>query len=90
MVVGPSPTTIFDLKTALKGAVFYHPDFHFPISSAILSHNGIFTTGVRKMGKKVTIKLETGTVYQKDEGGTYYFRYQVRKERKCVSLKTQN
>lgn len=25
------------------------------------------------MGKKVTIKLETGTVYQKDEGGTYYF-----------------
>lgn len=42
------------------------------------------------MGKKFTIKLETGTVYQKDEGGTYYFRYQVRKERKCVSLKTQN
>ena len=42
------------------------------------------------MGKKVTIKLETGTVYQKEEGGTYYFRYQVRKERKCVSLKTQN
>lgn len=29
------------------------------------------------MGKKVTIKLETGTVYQKEEGGTYYFRYQL-------------
>lgn len=42
------------------------------------------------MGKKTTIKLDIGTVYQKDEGGTYYFRYQVRKERKCVSLKTQN
>lgn len=25
------------------------------------------------MGKKVTIKLETGTVYQKDEGGTITF-----------------
>ena len=42
------------------------------------------------MGKKTTIKLDIGTVYQKNEGGTYYFRYQVRKERKCVSLKTQN
>ena len=42
------------------------------------------------MGKKNKIKLETGTVYQKEEGGTYYFRYQVNHERKCVSLKTQN
>jgi len=42
------------------------------------------------VGKKTTIKLDIGTVYQKNEGGTYYFRYQVRKERKCVSLKTQN
>ena len=29
------------------------------------------------MGKKNKIKLETGTVYQKEEGGTYYFRYQL-------------
>lgn len=42
------------------------------------------------MGKKARIKLETGTVYQKEEGGTYYFRYQIKHERKCVSLKTQN
>ena len=32
-----------------------------------------------------SIKLETGTVYQTEKGGTYYFRYQVNKERKCVS-----
>ena len=31
-----------------------------------------------------SIKLETGTVYQTEKGGTYYFRYQVNKERKCV------
>lgn len=42
------------------------------------------------MGKKVRIKLDTGTVYQTEEGGTYYFRYQVKHERKCVSLKTRN
>ncbi|MBS1371266.1 MAG: tyrosine-type recombinase/integrase [Lentisphaeria bacterium] len=42
------------------------------------------------MGKKVRIKLDTGTVYQTEEGGTYYFRYQVNHERKCVSLKTRD
>lgn len=42
------------------------------------------------MGKKASIKLETGTVYQKEEDGTYYFRYQVQHERKCVSLKTKS
>ena len=36
------------------------------------------------------IKLETGTVYQTSKGGNYYFRYQVKGERKCVSLKTAN
>ena len=39
-------------------------------------------------GKKV--KLETGTVYQKQENGTYYFRYQLNGQRKAVSLKTKN
>ena len=39
-------------------------------------------------GKKV--KLETGTVYQKKENGTYYFRYQLNGQRKAVSLKTKN
>ncbi len=42
------------------------------------------------MGKKNKLKLDIGTIYQKEEGGIYYFRYQVRKERKCVSLKTKN
>ena len=42
------------------------------------------------MGKKCKVKLDVGTVYQKEEGGTYYFRYQVQHERKCVSLKTSN
>ena len=37
-----------------------------------------------------SIKLETGTVYQTEKGGTYYFRYQVNKERKCVSLRPRN
>ena len=37
-----------------------------------------------------SIKLETGTVYQTEKGGTYYFRYQVNKERKCVMLKLPN
>lgn len=40
------------------------------------------------MGKKCKVKLDVGTVYQKEEGGTYYFHYQVQHERKCVSLKT--
>ena len=31
------------------------------------------------------IKLETGTVYQTEKGGNYYFfRYQIRGDRKCV------
>ena len=42
------------------------------------------------MGKKCKVKLDVGTVYQNEEGGTYYFRYQVQHERKCVSLKTSN
>lgn len=42
------------------------------------------------MGKRATVKLDIGTVYQKEEGGTFYFRYQVQKERKCVTLKTKN
>ena len=36
------------------------------------------------------IKLELGTIYQKEVGGTYYFRYQINGERKAVSLKTSN
>lgn len=36
------------------------------------------------------IKLELGTIYQKEDGGTYYFRYQINGERKAVSLKTRN
>ena len=40
------------------------------------------------MGKKCKVKLDVGTVYQKEEGGTYYFRYQVQHERKCVIRKT--
>jgi len=36
------------------------------------------------------IKLEIGTVYQKEANGTYYFRYQLNGQRKAVSLKTGN
>ena len=47
--------------------------------------------GKRKMDSDLhRIKLETGTVYQTSKGGNYYFRYQVKGERKCVSLKTAN
>jgi integrase len=42
------------------------------------------------MGKKQTIKLEKGTIYQKEENGTYYYRFQVNGQRKTVSLKTKN
>ena len=35
------------------------------------------------------IKLEIGTVYQKTVNGSYYFRYQVKGQRKAVSLKTK-
>ena len=47
--------------------------------------------GKRKVDSDLhRIKLETGTVYQTKKGGTYYFRYQVKGTRKCVSLKTAN
>ena len=36
------------------------------------------------------IKLKVGTVYQKEENGIYYFRYQVNGKRKAVSLGTRN
>jgi integrase len=36
------------------------------------------------------IKLETGTVYQKEDGGKYYFRYQLNRQRKAVCLQTRN
>ena len=36
------------------------------------------------------IKLDVGTVYQKEEGGGYYFRYQINGARKAISLKTRN
>ncbi len=41
------------------------------------------------MGKN-SVKLKRGTIYQKEEGGTYYFRYQVNGKRKAVSLKTNS
>ena len=45
--------------------------------------------GKRKMDSDLhRIKLETGTVYQISKGGNYYFRYQVKGERKCVTKAT--
>ncbi|MGE4300532.1 MAG: tyrosine-type recombinase/integrase [Victivallaceae bacterium] len=35
-------------------------------------------------------KLERGTVFQKQEGGIYFYRYQLNGERKTISLKTKN
>lgn len=47
--------------------------------------------GKRKMDSDLhRIKLEAGTVYQTSKNGTYYYRYQVNRERKCVSLGTSN
>ena len=47
--------------------------------------------GKRRMDSDLhRIKLDKGTVYQTSKGGNYYFCYQVRGERKCVSLKTAN
>ena len=47
--------------------------------------------GKRKMDSELQrIKLDTETVYQTSKGSNYYFRYQVKGERKCVSLKTAN
>ena len=41
--------------------------------------------GKRKMDSPLRrIKLEAGTVYQTSKNGTYYYRYQVNRERKCV------
>ena len=34
-----------------------------------------------------TIKLDTGAVYQKDPGGTYFFRYQLNGKRKAMRCK---
>lgn len=44
----------------------------------------------RKMEKPQKIKLDIGTLYQKEIGGSYYYRYQLNGERKAVSLKTSN
>jgi len=37
-----------------------------------------------------SIKLGTGTVYKKTAKGVYFYRYQIKGERKAVSLKTKN
>ena len=43
--------------------------------------------GKRRMDSDLhRIKLDKGTVYQTSKGGNYYFRYQVKGERKCVSI----
>ena len=36
-----------------------------------------------------TIKLDLGTVYRKQDGGVWYFRYQINGQRKAVSLKVK-
>ena len=47
--------------------------------------------GKRKVDSDLhRIKLEAGTVYQTSKNGTYYYRYQIQKARKCVSLGTSN
>lgn len=39
------------------------------------------------MAKK-SLKLDRGTIYQKADGGTFYYRYQLKGQRKAISLKT--
>ena len=40
--------------------------------------------------EKKSKKLDIGTVYQKEPGGLFYFRYQINHRRKMVSLKTRD
>ncbi len=40
--------------------------------------------------KKQSYKLASGTIYQKQEGGVFFYRYQVNGARKAVSLKTKD
>ncbi|MEA4862393.1 MAG: tyrosine-type recombinase/integrase [Victivallaceae bacterium] len=40
--------------------------------------------------EKQSLKLSIGTIYQKEPGGTFYFRYQLNGYRKAISLKTDN
>jgi hypothetical protein len=72
-----------------KGTIQYHIQFthYFPTHILVVQETLSFTG--KNMAKK-TIKLQTGTVYQKEENGNYYFRYQINGQRKAVSLKTKN
>ena len=46
--------------------------------------------GKRRMDSDLhRIKLDKGTVYQTSKGGNYYFRYQVKGERNCVTFTVQ-
>ena len=40
--------------------------------------------------KRISVKLDVGTVYQKTPGDFFYYRYQVNGTRKTVSLKTKD
>jgi len=40
--------------------------------------------------KAECIRVGKGTVYQKSPGGTFYYRYQIHKKRKAISLQTAN
>lgn len=44
----------------------------------------------RQSENSTSIRLKKGTVFQKQLGGTFYFRYQLNGRRKCVSLKTED
>ncbi|MCK4982149.1 MAG: tyrosine-type recombinase/integrase, partial [Victivallaceae bacterium] len=58
--------------------------------SSILAISDNFNYEVIIMAGKVVVKLEIGTVYQKNTNRNYYFRYQINGQRKAVSLKTKN
>lgn len=40
--------------------------------------------------KKKSFKLDVGTIFQKEDGGNFYYRYQVNGKRHAVSLKTSD
>jgi integrase len=55
-----------------------------------IGYIGYFLTMQEVIMAGKLVKLDIGTVYQKIAKGTYYFRYQVKGQRKAVSLKTKN
>eukprot|EP00831_Metopus_contortus_P079437 TRINITY_DN7902_c0_g1_i2.p1 TRINITY_DN7902_c0_g1~~TRINITY_DN7902_c0_g1_i2.p1 ORF type:complete len:760 (+),score=58.41 TRINITY_DN7902_c0_g1_i2:1988-4267(+) len=86
-----SPAPLFSSKSIKKvplGTVF---DFQLFKNSLCQPYRVFLTREGKIMAEKAkTVKLDIGTIYQKNANGAYYFRYQINGQRKAVSLKTKN